>query len=88
MMKPLYYLEFADSISNNQPIPANELKWYTPFAHRVAYTDCEVATQHRYNLQKIDNNRIIRVKRAGFFKGLAIRFSSYVEEGSNWVIID
>ena len=86
-MKPVYYLEFAESTCNRQPIPAKELKWTVPFLSRVAYEDRELANQRRYELQESRDNYIIRVKKASLLKNLAIRLSAYEEDGLGWVLV-
>ena len=86
-MKPLYYLEFAKSVNDdNQPIPAKELKWFTPDSYKIAYTDPQFCEVNRLEIQPNLNNHIVRVAKAGLFKHISI----LLNEGAwldSWAII-
>lgn len=73
-MKTLYYIEIARSIDDNgKIIPAKKMKWYTPWVHKTAYEDIDTIEEYRYDLQGNLPQRVVRIRKAGWFKNLYIR---------------
>lgn len=85
-MKTLYYLEFAQSVDdNNKIIPAKKLHWYTPIYKKVAYEDPETCLHERYDIQENLKRWVVRVAKAKFFKNIHIRISDHFCR--SWTIV-
>ncbi len=86
-MKPLYYLEFAQSVdSNNNPIPAKKMYWVTPDSVKIAYEDLDVVNQERYRYQESLHKHVVRVRPTGIFKNIVIRLSD--RNGGRWIVVE
>jgi hypothetical protein len=82
-MKPLYYLEFAQSVDNNDNlIPATSFKWFTPNHIMIAYEDRDLCDHERFAHQGKLTKYVVRVKKASWFKNLKIRLNN----GSDWAV--
>lgn len=88
-MKPLYYLEFAQSIKNDNIIPAKDMRWKVVPAFKTAWEDPCLCMADRVDMQKHLTGWIVRMKKASWLKNICIRLNeingSY--NPSDWVIV-
>jgi len=86
-MKPLYYLEFAQSIDENgHIIPVRKFKWHTLSYENTAYEDIETCKIQRIRYQNILNKFVVRVKKANPIKNISIRLNS-TKKNNMWIIL-
>ena len=86
LMKPLYYLEFAQSIDeNDRIIPARKFKWFTFSYKNTAYEDIEDCRIQRIRFQNVLNRFVVRVKKANPIKNISIRINSK-KDNDMWII--
>ena len=84
-MKPLYYLEFAQSVDNDDNlIPAADFKWFIPKHIMIAYEDRDLCDQERIAHQGKLTKYVVRVKKANKFMNIKIRLNN----GSDWAICE
>lgn len=86
-MKPLYYLEFAQSIDENDHIiPAQKFEWHTFLYKNTAYEDIEACRIQRIRFQNALNRFVVRVKKANPIKNISIRINS-TKKNNIWIIL-
>ena len=73
-MKPLYYLEFAQSVDESgNRIPATDFKWFVPKNIMIAYEDRDLCDQERIAHQADLTKYVVRVTKASSLKNISIR---------------
>ena len=84
-MKPLYYLEFAQSVENDNIIPAKDMRWQVTPSFKTAWEDPCLCMADRIELQKQLFKWVVRVKKASWFKNICIRLNSL--KGNDWILV-